>query len=70
MIETIERKLCDVCKKEVESFAGSLNLDYSDSDYTGCGYPARLSVKKSALTVVGNWIRLLGKYTRRYQNDR
>lgn len=40
MTETIERKICDVCKKEVNSFAGSLELKYSDRDYTGCGFPA------------------------------
>lgn len=40
MIETIERKVCDVCKKEVKNFYGSLLLRYSDKDYTGCGYPA------------------------------
>lgn len=45
MIEMIERRLCDVCKKEVERFAGSLVLDYSDSDYTGCGYPVKIERK-------------------------
>lgn len=46
MIETIERKICDVCKKEVKSFAGSLVLNYSDSDYTGCGYSVRIERKE------------------------
>ncbi|WP_288603900.1 hypothetical protein [uncultured Treponema sp.] len=46
MIKTIERKICDVCKKEVKSFAGSLVLNYSDSDYTGCGYPVRVERKE------------------------
>jgi hypothetical protein len=45
MIETIQRKVCDMCKKEVEDFAGSLSLDYSDCDYTGCGYPAGLKLE-------------------------
>ena len=45
MIETIERKICDVCKKEVKDFAGSLELKYSDCDYTGCGFPAEISRK-------------------------
>lgn len=45
MIETIERKVCDVCKKEVKYFSGSLVLDYSDSDYTGCGYPVKIECK-------------------------
>lgn len=45
MIEMIERRLCDVCKKEVERFAGSLVLDYSDSDYTGYGYPVKIERK-------------------------
>lgn len=45
MIETIEKKICDVCKKEVENFYGSLSLKYSDRDYTGCGYPVRIECK-------------------------
>lgn len=45
MIETIERKICDVCKKEVERFKGSLVLDYSDSDYAGCDYPVKIERK-------------------------
>lgn len=46
MIETIERKICDVCKREVNYFSGSLMLNYSDSDYTGCGYPVRIERKE------------------------
>ena len=46
MIETIERKICDVCKREVKGFAGSLVLDYSDSDYTGYGYPVKIERKE------------------------
>ena len=46
MIETIEKKICDVCEKEVKSFAGSLVLKYSDSDYTGCGFPVRIERKE------------------------
>ena len=42
MIETIEKRICDVCKKEVEDFCGSLALDYSDIDYTGCGFPVKI----------------------------
>lgn len=42
MIKIIEKKICDVCKKEVEDFCGSLALDYSDCDYTGCGYPVKI----------------------------
>lgn len=42
MTETIRRKICDVCKREVKDFAGFLNLNYSDSDYTGCGYPVEI----------------------------
>lgn len=45
MIETIERRICDVCKREVKGFVGSLVLDYSDSDYTGCGYPVKIERK-------------------------
>lgn len=45
MIETIEKKICDVCKKEVENFYGSLSLKYSDHDYTGCGYPVKVECK-------------------------
>lgn len=33
MTETIRRKICDVCKREVKDFAGSLNLNYSEYDY-------------------------------------
>ncbi len=34
MTETIRRKICDVCKKEVKDyFAGSLNLNYSEYNY-------------------------------------
>lgn len=45
MIKTIEKRICDVCKKEVEDFAGSLRLEYSDRDYTGCGFPAGVERK-------------------------
>lgn len=37
MIETIRRKICDVCKREVIDFAGSLNLSYSEYDHTMLG---------------------------------
>ena len=46
MIETIERKMCDVCKREVKGFAGSLLLKYADSDYTGCGFPVKVERKE------------------------
>lgn len=46
MIETIKRKICDVCKREVREFAGSLILNYSDSDYTGCGFPVKVERKE------------------------
>lgn len=46
MIEMIEKRICDVCKKEVKNFYGSLVLDYSDSDYTGCGYPVKIERKE------------------------
>lgn len=42
MTETIERKICDVCKREVEHFAGSLKLTYSGKDYAGCSYPVKV----------------------------
>jgi hypothetical protein len=43
MIKIIEKRICDVCKKEVENFYGSLSLKYSDhDDYTGCGYPVEI----------------------------
>ena len=45
MTETIERKICDICKKEVRGFAGSLKLKYSDCDYQGCGFPAGVERK-------------------------
>ena len=45
MIKTIEKRICDVCKKEVERFYGSFVLDYSDSDYTGYGYPVKIERK-------------------------
>ena len=41
MTEIIEKKICDVCEKEVKSFAGSLVLKYSDS-----GYPVRIERKE------------------------
>ena len=46
MIEMIERKICDVCHKEVERFSGSLVLDYMDRDYTGNGCPVRVERKE------------------------
>lgn len=46
MIETIERRICDVCKREVKHFSGSLVLDYSDSDWTGYGYPVKVEHKE------------------------
>lgn len=45
MIKTIEKRICDVCKQEVEVFYGSLVLDYSDMDYTGCGFPVKIERK-------------------------
>lgn len=45
MIKIIEKRICDVCKKEVEDFNGSLFLRYSDSDYKGCGYPVKIECK-------------------------
>ena len=33
MIKIIEKRICDVYKKEVEDFNGLLFLKYSDSDY-------------------------------------
>lgn len=45
MTETIERKICDVCEREVRDFAGSLELKYSDHDYTGCGFSAGIKRK-------------------------
>jgi hypothetical protein len=41
MTETIRRKICDVCKREVKDFAGSLNLNYSDYYYQGV-YPVEI----------------------------
>ncbi len=38
MTETIRRKICDVCKREVKDFAGSLNLTYSDREPVYCGF--------------------------------
>ncbi len=46
MIKTIEKKICDACKREVNDFAGELILKYSDSDYTGCGYPVKIERKE------------------------
>jgi hypothetical protein len=45
MTETIKRNVCDVCKKEVNNFAGSLELKYSGRDYTGCGFPVEITRK-------------------------
>ena len=41
MIEKITRKICDVCKREVKDFAGSLNLNYSDYYLRGV-YPVEI----------------------------
>ena len=46
MIETIERRICDVCKREVKHFSGSLVLDYLDSDYIGYGNPVKIERKE------------------------
>lgn len=46
MIKTIEKRICDVCTREVNAFAGNLVLDYMDHDYTGCGYPVRIERKE------------------------
>ena len=58
MTETIERKVCDVCKKEVNNFAGSLELKYSGRDYTGCGFPVEITRKDICI----NCCRKLDKY--------
>lgn len=52
MTETIEKKMCDICHKEVKYFSGSLVLDYSDTDcsiYTGYGYPVRIEQREICL---------------------
>lgn len=49
MTEMIEKKMCDICYKEVEYFAGSLVLNYSDTDFTGCGYPVRVERREICL---------------------
>lgn len=49
MIKTIEKRICDVCKKEVDNFAGSLELKYSEQDYTGCGFPIQIVRKDICL---------------------
>lgn len=41
MTETIRRKICDVCKREVKDFAGFLNLNYSDYYLRGV-YPVEI----------------------------
>lgn len=46
MIETIKRRICDVCKKEVQDFAGSLELKYAVRDYTGCSFPVKIECKE------------------------
>ena len=43
MIKTIEKRICDVCKKEVEFFYGSLVLDYLDA---GCNYHVKIERKE------------------------
>lgn len=45
MIKIIETRICDVCKKEVGTFHGSLSLKYSDTDYAGSGYPVKIECK-------------------------
>jgi hypothetical protein len=49
MTETIRRKICDVCKREVKEFSGFLNLSYLDNEppiYCGFipyrGYPVEI----------------------------
>ena len=49
MTEVIRKRICDVCKKEVDSFAGSLSLKYSERDYTGCGCPAGIEYRDICL---------------------
>ena len=46
MTEIIKRKTCDVCKREVAFFSGSLEFNYSDNYYTGCGYPIKIERKE------------------------
>ena len=43
MIKTIEKRICDVCTREVKDFAGDLVLNYTDRDYTGCGCPVTIT---------------------------
>ena len=45
MIETIKRQICDVCEKEVEVFAGSLELKYAEHDWAGNGAPVKVVYK-------------------------
>lgn len=46
MIKTIEKRICDVCTREVKEFAGDLVLDYMDHDSTGCYYPVIVERKE------------------------
>lgn len=45
MTKIVKKRICDVCKKEVERFYGSLVLDYSDWNCTGCGFPVKIELE-------------------------
>lgn len=51
----VEKKICDVCKKEVKNFCSSLLLKCSDKDYTGCDYPVKTERKNICTDC---WIKL------------
>jgi hypothetical protein len=42
MTEIIKRNICDVCKKEVNDFAGYLELKYSGRNCMGDSYPVEV----------------------------
>ena len=69
MIETIEKRICDVCKKEVTNFYGSLVLDYSDSDYTGCGYPVKIERKEICIDCCRKLNKVIEEALKGLQNE-
>ena len=69
MIETVERRICDVCKKEVKDFAGSLDLKYSDSDYTGCGFPVRIERKEVCIDCCRKFEKVIGQFLKEMEEQ-
>ena len=69
MEKTIVIRTCDVCGKEVEDLPGTLQFKYSDSDYTGCGYPAGIKYEDICIDCCRKLDKVISDFAKEVKND-